>query len=136
MPKETFRVARSRLRGLRVLIVEDSWVISKALQALLEEVGVVIVGPVATAIAAERLTLERAPQVAVVDLKLQDGMAFGLIDRLHKLGVRVVVISGFAPFSTSPVRANAVLQKPCSGPELLATLCDILAGNSSLPAPI
>jgi DNA-binding NarL/FixJ family response regulator len=110
--------------------------LGQALQILLEKVRMVTVGPVATALAAEHLALERAPQVALVDIKLQDGMAYGLIDRLHDLGVRVVVVSGFAPFSTSPVGANAVLQKPCSGPELLAALCDVLAGNSSRPLPV
>jgi DNA-binding response OmpR family regulator len=126
----------ARLRGLRVLIAEDSWVIGKALQTLLEEVGMVIVGPVATATTAERLAHERAPQVAIVDVKLQDGMAFGLIDRLRDLGVRVVVISGFAPSSAPTVKADAILPKPCSGPELLTALCDILAGNFTQPAPV
>jgi DNA-binding response OmpR family regulator len=120
---------------LRVLIVEDSWVIGGTVQALLEKVGMVTVGPVATATAAERLVLERAPQVAVVDVKLQDGMAFGLIDRLRDLGVLVVVISGFAPFSAA-ISADATLQKPCSGPELLATLRSVVAGKPTRLVPV
>jgi DNA-binding response OmpR family regulator len=127
MPSELFE----HLRGLGVLIVEDSWAISRALRVLLAEVGMVIVGPVATAADAERLALERAPRVAVVDLQLRDGMAFGLIDRLRVLGVRVVVVSGFAPSLTPPVRADAILQKPCSDLELLATLRGVLAGDPS-----
>jgi hypothetical protein len=105
-------------------------VIGQTVQALLEKVGMVIDGPVATAIAAQRLA--RAPQVSVVEVKLKDGMAYGLIDRLHDLGVRVVVFTGFAPFSTQPVRADAILQKPCGGQELLTTLCGVLAGTPAL----
>jgi DNA-binding response OmpR family regulator len=121
---------------LRVLIVEDSWVIGRAVQALLDKVGMVTVGPVATATAAERLVLERAPQVAVVDVKLQDGMAFGLIDRLRDLGVLVVVISGFPSFFSPAVSADATLHKPCSGPKLLTTLCAVVAGNPTRLAPV
>src|SRR5262249_19223400 len=113
---------------------EDSWVIGRALQALLEEVGMVIVGPVATTTAAKCLALKRVPQLAVVNVKLQDGMAYGLIDNLHDLGVLVVVISGFVSFSTLPVRADAFLMKPCSGPDLLTTLCGVLARSPTRPA--
>jgi len=117
----------ARLRGLRVLIAEDSWLIAKAVQGLLEDVGIVIEGVAAGVIDAETLACERAPELAVVDLKLRDGMAFGLIDRLHDLGIRVVVISGFSTFSAPITKAAAVLQKPFGGDELVAALCDALS---------
>jgi len=129
MVDDSFSAAASRLRGLRVLIVEDSWFIAKALQSLLEEVGMVIAGAAATTTDAERLACERAPKLAVVDVKLQDGMAFDLIDRLHDLGVQVIVVSGFATFSTPPIKAAAILQKPFSGDELLAALCGVPGRN-------
>src|SRR5215831_10569868 len=73
----------SALRGLRVLIVEDSYVVARAIQSLLEEMGMVVVGPVATSIDAERLLIERSPELAVVDIHLKGEMSFNLIDRLH-----------------------------------------------------
>ena len=69
----------------------------------------------------------RAPKVAVVDVKLRDGMAFGLIDLLHDLGVRVVVVSGFAAFSTLLGNVAEILQKSFSGNERLATLCTVVS---------
>jgi DNA-binding response OmpR family regulator len=135
MANEVLRAARSHLRGLRVLIVEDNWVIGKALQALLDEVGMVVTGPVPAAATAERLARKHTPQLAVVDAKLQDGMAFGLIDRLHDLNIRAVVLSGLAPLWIPPVKADAVLQKPCSDLELLTTLCEVLAENPSRAEP-
>ena len=122
----SFSTASLCLRGVRVLLVEDSWTIVNALECLLEDVGMVIAGVAATAADAERLASEHSPQLAVVDLKLRGSMAFGLIDSLHERGVPVVVVSGFATFST-PVRAAAILQKPFSGGELLAALCAIIA---------
>lgn len=69
MAEDPRSAAASRLRGLRVLIIEDSWYIAKAVQSLLEEVEMVIAGATATATDAERLARER-PKVAVVDVKL------------------------------------------------------------------
>jgi DNA-binding response OmpR family regulator len=125
----SFSATAARLRGLRVLIAEDSWPIAKAVQSFLEDVGIVIEGVVADAIDADTLACERAPELAVIDLKLRDGMAFNLIDRLHDLGIRVVVISGFSTFSSPITKASAVLHKPFGGDELVAALCDALSGR-------
>jgi DNA-binding response OmpR family regulator len=75
----SFSTASLCLRGVRVLLVEDSWTIVNALECLLEDVGMVIAGVAATAADAERLASEHSPQLAVVDLKLRGNMAFGLI---------------------------------------------------------
>ena len=122
MLDEPFCVSASRLRGLRVLIVEDSWHIASTVESLLERVGMVIVGAAATASDAERFAHERGPKVAVVDIKLRDGLAYGFIDRLHDLGVPVIVVTGFGTFSMPLVNAVAILQKPFSEGELLAAL--------------
>jgi DNA-binding response OmpR family regulator len=70
----------------------------------------VIAGAAATMTEAERLAGQVAPKVAVVDIMLRDGMAFDLIDRLHDLGVPVVVVSGFATFPTPLGRTAGILQ--------------------------
>jgi len=124
-----FSATASRLRGLRVLVVEDSWLIAKAVQRFLEDAGIIIEGVAAGVIDAEMLACDRSPELAVVDLKLRDGMAFGLIDRLHDLGIQVVVISGFSMFSAPITKAAAVLQKPFGEKELVAAVCDALAGR-------
>ena len=86
----------SDLKGLRVLVVEDSWHVGTATKRLLQALGADVVGPVATAADAVRLISEHAPDVAVVDINLRDGeRAHGLIDRLHAQGIRVVVTSGY-----------------------------------------
>ena len=40
--------AQSALRGVRVLLVEDSWQVADALSLLLEKTGMIVAGPVAT----------------------------------------------------------------------------------------
>jgi DNA-binding response OmpR family regulator len=116
----------SGLRGLRVLVVEDTWLVAKALKTALEGMGMVVAGPAANTADAERLIAEESPHLAVVDVNLKGEMAYGLIDRMHELGVRVVVVSGYAVLPSSTRKAAAVLQKPFSGAELRATLRQVM----------
>jgi DNA-binding response OmpR family regulator len=117
---------------MRILLVEDSWHVAKAMKNLLEVMGADLVGPVATAAEAERLVSEHAPDVALVDLNLRGGeRAYGLIDRLQEKGVRVIVISGYETVPLPPGKAMAVLQKPVSAEKLLATLQLVIARNAS-----
>jgi DNA-binding NtrC family response regulator len=115
------------LEGVRVLVVEDTWHVAKALKSALENVGMDVSGPAATTAQARRLMIEHMPRVAVVDVNLKGEMAGGLIKELHDRGVPVVVVSGYAVPPISADSAAAILQKPFSGSELLVTLRRVLA---------
>ena len=83
------------LRGLEILLVEDSGIVGEAIKDLLELLGADVVGPAATTAEAERLLSEHAPDVALVDFHLRGGeLSYGLIARLHEQGVSVIMISG------------------------------------------
>jgi CheY-like chemotaxis protein len=111
------------LNGLRVLIVEDSWDVGMGFKSLLQAWGADTVGPVATTHDAMRLIAERAPDVALVDINLRDGeKSYGLIDRLHQQGIRIVVVSGYEDASRAEGKAAAILQKPVQADRLLASL--------------
>jgi DNA-binding response OmpR family regulator len=113
----------SELKGLRVLIVEDSWNIGMGLKRLLEAWGADVVGPAATGEDARRLVSERAPDVALVDINLRNGeQSYGLIDQLHEQGTRIIVITGYAHVSPAKDKAAAILRKPISCEVLLANL--------------
>ena len=114
------------LRGLRVLVVEDTWLVAKELQSVLEGIGMVVTGPAASLADADRLVAEETPHLAVVDLKLKHEMTFGLIDRMHDRGVPVVVVSGYSAFQSPTEKVAAILQKPFSGAQLLATLHQVM----------
>ena len=115
------------LEGVRVLVVEDTWHVAKALKSALEQVGMDVSGPAATTAEARRLMVEHMPLLAVVDVNLKGEMAGGLIDELHDQGVSVVVVSGYAVPPISADKAAAFLQKPFSGSELLAALRGVVA---------
>jgi CheY-like chemotaxis protein len=126
----------STLRGVRVLVVEDTWAVAEALRSLLEEIGVAVVGPAATATDADRLLSEPAPQLAIVDLKLKGETSLDLIRRLRVRGIPVVVVSGsvVSPGSTDGV--DAILQKPYSEAELLMAMHRVMHGANRPPIDV
>jgi DNA-binding response OmpR family regulator len=110
------------LRGLRVLIVEDTPAVAGALRYLLEDLGLVVVGPAATLSAAEDLLAVR-PHAAVVDMHLQGETGFAFVQRLRAINVPVLAISG-SVLASNP--SFATLQKPFSGDQFLAAVCRLV----------
>ena len=114
--------SRADLKGVRVLVVEDHWHVANALRSFLEAEGMKVSGPVATTADAQRLATEQKPDLAVVDIHLKLETAYVLIHQLDDLGVRVVVLSGYAVLPELTRKVVAVLQKPFNAPELLGAL--------------
>ena len=114
--------SRADLKGVRVLVVEDHWHVANALRSFLEAEGMKVSGPVATTADAQRLATEQKPDLAVVDIHLKLETAYVLIQQLDDLGVRVVVLSGYAVLPELTKKVVAVLQKPFNPPELLGAL--------------
>jgi len=110
------------LRGMRVLLVEDSWQLGMALKSLLRSFDAEVDGPVATTADAERLISEHVPDAAVIDINLRQGeRSYGLIDRLIGLDVPVIVTSGYSDLPMVPAKAH-ILEKPISEERLIAIL--------------
>jgi DNA-binding NarL/FixJ family response regulator len=100
----------SALKGMRILVVEDSWQVAIALKRLLQTLGAEVVGPVACTGDAERVISERLPDAAIVDINLRAGeRAYGLIDQLLEKGIRVVVTSGYSNLSSLPETVAGIL---------------------------
>jgi YesN/AraC family two-component response regulator len=112
----------SALHGLEVLLVEDSWHVAKGMKTVLEQLGMRVIGPTPTTAEAKQLVAAHNPKLALVDVNLKHEMAFDLINELHEQGIQVLVISGYATISVPRERIAGFLQKPFSGPELIALL--------------
>jgi len=119
---ETSGAESPNLRGMRVLLVEDSWQLGMALKSLLRSFDAEVDGPVATTADAERLISEHVPDAAVIDINLPQGeRSYGLIDRLIGLDVPVIVTSGYSDLPMVPAKAH-ILEKPISEERLIAIL--------------
>ena len=106
-----------------VLVVEDSFIIAHDTYRVLEDAGYRVA---MTDSAEAALTLARAdpPQLAIVDLKLTDGMTgAGVARQLRALGCAVVICTGFdGPLAESwakHIGAVDVLHKPVSPADML-----------------
>ncbi len=108
---------------MKVLLVEDSWQVGRAMMKLLHSLGMDAAGPAASSAEAGILISERVPDVAVIDFNLRGGeQALGLIDQLNDRGTCVIVTSGFEDPPLPEGKAIAILQKPISMEKLLAAL--------------
>ena len=132
--ESTDALSEADLRGVRVLVAEDAWQVARALKALLNDLGMEVVGPAATLLDAEHLAIEHWPEMAVIDINLRGEMAYALIDRLHSQGVRVVVITGYAVLPHATKKIAVILEKPFSASALVAALRQ--AALSSAPASV
>jgi CheY-like chemotaxis protein len=72
------------LRGLRILIVEDSPVVADALKQHLELLGAAVTGPAATTAEAREVILGGRPDVALVDFHLRGENSYTLIAQLRR----------------------------------------------------
>ncbi len=115
------------LKGFKVLLVEDSWHAAQAMQDLLQTWGMIVIGPVASAGEAKQFIGSNAPPIAIVDIRLKDGLAYDLIDLLNDKGVSVIIASGYTDVPALKSKAAAILQKPFRARELRATLTSVMA---------
>jgi DNA-binding response OmpR family regulator len=112
----------SDLKGVRVLVVEDTWHVAKALKSWLERLEMLVIGPTSTTAEARRLIAANNPRLALVDMNLKHEMAGDLIDELHAQGTPVIIVSGYAVPAVAKEKVVACLQKPFSGDELVTAM--------------
>ena len=98
------------LRGLRVLLVEDSYLVASSLSRMIRDMGCEVIGPVATVEEALPLVSDGACDVGILDVNLGPGEPSG-VDvhgwlRSHGFAGDVVFLTGHA--RTHPLVAAAV----------------------------
>ena len=84
------------LKGLRVLVVEDEFLIALDLLAILDELGCVALGPAATVPAALRLLAADPPDATLLDLNLNGASAAPVAAALTAGGVPFAAVTAYA----------------------------------------
>jgi len=109
------------LRGLRILLVEDSPVVADALKQQL--LGATVAGPAATTAEAREVIVRGRPDVALVDFHLRGENSYTLIALLRQEGIPVIMLSGSIE-SPAPALLEGVvmLEKPVSEEKILEHL--------------
>lgn len=112
------------LQGLRILVVEDSFLIACSLRRMLTELGCEVVGPVSTVAAAVEFVEQGRCDAAILDINLGVETSVPVATLLAAKGVPFVFVTGY----TSPTLTSAEfsgyrrLRKPVSEIVLRSTI--------------
>jgi CheY-like chemotaxis protein len=104
LPREAFSrlsgvLSMAELKGLRVLVVEDSPVVAMATGGMLEDLGCVTVGPAPNFAAAIELIEAGGYDAAIVDLNIRGEKSFRLLKLLDERQIPYLIASGYADWS-------------------------------------
>ncbi|WP_262269150.1 response regulator [Microvirga yunnanensis] len=88
------------LRGRRILVVEDEYMMADDVQHDLEQAGVEVVGPVpSVADALKLIAAEGALDGAILDVNLRGEKAYPVADALRERAVPFVLATGYETWS-------------------------------------
>jgi CheY-like chemotaxis protein len=115
------------LNGRQVLVVEDDPLIALDLKAILEEAGIIVIGPASHLSDAMALVERSRLDAAVLDVRLELGTSLPLADRLTERSVPFLFqTSDPAALGSSHPRVP-VLRKPFRPEALIDALASLLA---------
>jgi light-regulated signal transduction histidine kinase (bacteriophytochrome) len=119
--------AATPVAGLRVLLVEDQFVIALDAERLLKEAGAAEVEIAATPDEAERLLAAHRPDVAVLDGNLGRVTSIPVAQKLLDLGVPFILPTGYGDSQMigEAFRRIPVVRKPYSGHSLVAAIEEV-----------
>ena len=108
------------LRGLSILLVEDSPVVADALKQHLELFGATVAGPAAATAEAREAIMAGRPDVALVDFHFRGENSYTLIAELREA---VIMLSGSIESSAPALHEGVVmLEKPITEEQMLEHL--------------
>lgn len=117
---------------LKILLVEDGYLIAAALEAALNDAGYDVLGPAPSVRKALKALAGERPAAAILDVNLDGESVYAVADALSALAVPLVFCTGGDKTSLpAAYRAWPVLQKPCS----VEALLDCLAGQLHAALP-
>lgn len=117
------------LEGVRVLILEDEYLLADDLARALRAAGAHPIGPAKSVKHAEDLIVGESPDAAILDLNLHGETASDFIERLSASDVHCLIVSGYgADAVPQSIVEVPRLEKPVNAPivvDALAAQLDI-----------
>jgi DNA-binding NtrC family response regulator len=122
------------LDGARILVVEDDYIISSEIKAILAAAGAEVMGPCRTLAQASRLIGADAISGAVLDFRLGHGTSLPVARQLKEHGIPFLFFTG--QLSTSQIDAEypgtKVISKPFQRGAILAAVVDMLEADKKV----
>ncbi|WP_192499450.1 PAS domain S-box protein [Skermanella pratensis] len=130
------QVAKPAGSGARVLVVEDEALTALAMEQVLLDAGLIVLGPVGRVDDALELLRETIPDLAVLDVNLFGQTVFPVADRLLVLGVPFVFCSGYSRLDgiSEKLSQAPLLAKPVLADHLIATLSSLMTDRTRISA--
>ncbi len=117
---------------MRILLVEDEFIVAMALEAVIDALGHDVVGPVATVDAAlSALSDGPAPEAAIVDLNLRGRPSLPVAEELTRRNIPFVFATGYELDRVVQGRFPEArwLRKPYTDRQIGAWLAETLPGG-------
>jgi len=83
------------LSGLRILVVEDDFLIAMDIKEAIERLGGHVVGPIGRLEQAQALARREVFDAAILDVKLDGDVTFSLAEELLMRGVPIALATGY-----------------------------------------
>ncbi len=87
---------REVLRGLKILLVEDDFIVAFDMQILLQDCGADVLGPASNVTEGLALAAQEKPDAAVLDVNLNGEFVFALARQLRERGVPMLFATAYA----------------------------------------
>ena len=108
---------------MRILIVEDDALIALSIEDILKEAGHNVIGLAPSKIQASRLARQTHPDLALIDLRLADGMTgLDLVREFDSSRLDSIIISALPPEIEGSIAGHAFLAKPFTSEMLLSAI--------------
>ena len=124
-----------RLIGARVLVVEDDFLISMDLKAVLTDAGAEVVGPCRTVIDAVASVNEGSISAGLLDIRLALESVVPVATQLTDRGIPFVFYTGYV--DTGEIREkfphSKIVHKPASPEILVGAVADVLGRTGPPP---
>jgi CheY-like chemotaxis protein len=112
-------MSRSRLAGLRLLVLEDEALVTMLIEDTLLDLGGVIVGPAGTVARALDLVAHAAIDLALLDVNLGGERSYAVAEALAARGIPFVFVTGYGATGVDRrYHRVPVLQKPFDSGQL------------------
>jgi len=111
---------QSSLMGLRILVVEDDYIVANECSSVLRRHGAQVLGPVPDVSRARAALATELPDCILLDINLKGEMVFDLARELVVRAIPIIFTTGYDSSILPPsLRSRPCLQKPIETRELV-----------------
>ena len=127
MGTPTDRLANKPLKGLRVALVEDEFMIAEELAEILVDEGAEVAGPYSNLPRALEMMSTGRVDVALLDVNLGGTPIYPVANLLAERGIPFVFMTGYSPdVLPEEHRARPIIRKPFRLADLIALLRSVV----------